>query len=151
MKTYLTKVVYVSLFELDKQPDNFRPVSSNKTSGKVLRQPEHDIRTVMIDINKLSTIVSNGFKFMLVNHEEALDIYKEVHKAMSDLKSREEINLMFSDDNSRDDDTYSRYSELLHYIEENYTTYINKYRTGNLSVKRGINSSGRRVLNRKRL
>jgi hypothetical protein len=149
MNRYLVKVLYISLFEMDSQPTRATIVVSDRNSKKVLRDADRDVRTTMVGIDRLATVVSNGFDFMLLDHSKALDMYKETHNKLRELDNSREIKRYMSRDDDVDGYEYEKYTELLRYILEKYETYIGEYRTGNVGVKRGLKSHTKRRTNRK--
>jgi len=130
---YLVSVLYMSLFE----PEEFKniniPSSYNKHTGERLNEAVEDIRVVMVDIERLNTVIRNGFEFSFINETDAIKLYEEILPFTRDVETTNEIMEAL---NVKTESLSEKYMDLKNFLETKYLNVLKKNYEKSISGRR---------------
>jgi len=130
---YLVSVLYMSLFDPEEYNRMVKPVTVNKTTGDIINKHTEDIRTVIVDKDRLNHIVRNGFSFRFINERDSITLYKEILDLIGDKEISEEIRKAL---NVTRETNYDRYIDLKLWLEEKYGNVLKEHFNNSISGRR---------------
>ena len=121
---YLVSVLHMSLFDPDEYNKMTKPITVNKKTGDIIQKNTEDIRVVMVNKDRLSHVIRNGFSFRFINEQDSITLYKEILDLIGDKEISEEIRKAL---NVTRETNYDRYIDLKLWLEDKYGNVLRKH------------------------